>query len=820
MKTICLCLLSILLLSAASAQISGSFITTDNQSIPFANVLLLKRGDSTLVKAVLTDEKGYFSIPSPPIGQYFLRFSGIGFQTWYSSPFDITPTQQKKDIGQVTVSKLSQQLGEIVIQAQKPLFQQQPEGLLVNVQSSLLTKGSSALSVLERSPGVMIDYRNNSIALNGKSGVMVMLNGKLMRIPMEQLVNLLNGMSADDIEKIELLTTPGSRYDAEGNAGLINIVLKKDKQQGTNGTLSLTGGYGYREKATAGIHLSHNSPKISSYGSYTWSRNRTYSDLHILSYQDMPVFGGRMEVLGLDTTHNLQHNHDVTLGINGKINTKTTLGASVSYNSSHSTATDDNYGRYLLYPDSVLTYNGQINRENQWHNLTSSVYIEHARKAGEKLSVSADYLYFKNDNPSEVNSRFVTSKGTQVDSNDSLFSPRQRGMANTAIQVGVIKTDYNKQLSSKVNLEAGLKGTYTVSHSTSRIESLIDGNWVGRTETINDMRMRESIGAAYLSANIQLSPSVSLITGVRYEYARTIMKDQWSSKNTVDRKLSTIFPNIVLTKKVNENNEWQFSYTKRISRPSYNDLAAFVGYSDPTAVYTGNQFLRPTITHNIKIAYNYKAYNVSLLVSRDEHPIARYQLTQSPAANLLYISPQNLAYQNNITLQATLPWKVTDWWDMSYNLTGGLRQFRADYPLVPITKSYFGYSANFTESFKLPKQFGLELSGWYNSNSYNGTIKVGPMGMLSAGIKKELKNNGGTLQLSVADLLKTMTINVYYGSITDEAFYIKNHVQVHTESSRSPIFRLSYSRTFGTGTSKQGRQQTGSKDEKDRIRKE
>ncbi|ACU61546.1 outer membrane beta-barrel family protein [Chitinophaga pinensis] len=820
MKRLCLYLLSCCLGPSAIAQISGSFVNTGGQPIPFANVLLLNGTDTTLVKAALTDEKGLYSIASPPAGKYLLRFTGMGFQIWHSPLFDISATRKSQSFGQITIHELSHQLGEVVIQAEKPLFQPQLEGMVVNVQSSLLTKGSSALSILERSPGVMIDYRNNSIALNGKNGVMVMLNGKLIRIPMEQLVHLLNGMSADDIEKIELLTSPSSKYDAEGSAGLINIVLKKDKQQGTNGTLSLTGGYGYGEKATAGIHLSHNTGKLSSYGSYTYSRNRTYSDIYILSYQDMPVFGGRMEVLGYDTTRHLQHNHDASLGIDLKANAKTSLGASVSYNGSRAAVTDYNYGRYLLYPDSVLTYNGQINRETQWRNLVSSVYVERTMKHDARLNFTADYLYFKNDNPSQVQSSFITSHGKQVDSNDSLFAPSQRGMANTVIQVGVLKADYSRQLNRKLKLEAGLKGTYTVSNSTSRIESLIDGKWIGRTETINDMRMRESIGAAYISANLQLAPSLSLTAGTRYEYTRTKMTNERTGERTVDRTLSALFPNLAFSKKLNDHTELQLSYTKRISRPSYNDLAAFVGYSDPTAVYTGNQFLQPSITHNIKLGYNYKSYSFSLLFSRDDNPIARYQLTQSPAANLLYVSPQNLAYQHNITLQATLPWKVNDWWDMSYNLIGGYRQFRADYPLVPVIKSYFGYSGNFTESFRLPQNFGLELTGWYNGNSYNGTIKVGPMGTLSAGIKKELKNNGGTLQLSVADLLKTMTINVYYGTLTDEAFYIKNHVKINTESSRSPVFKLSYSRSFGMGSVRQTRQQEGAKDERDRIRKD
>lgn len=820
MKRLYAFLFCVLVLQTAYGQISGRFATTTGQPVPFANVLLLNGTDTTLVKAALTDEKGAYLIENTPSGKYMLRFSSMGFQTWTSPVFELTAQQKSRDFGLLVVGQGAQQLGEVVVQGGKPLFQQQAAGMVINVQSSLLTKGSTALAILERSPGVMIDYRNNSIALNGKGGVVVMLNGKLIRMPVEQLVSLLNGMSADDIDKIELLSTPPSKYDAEGSAGMINIVLKKDKQQGTNGTLSVTGGYGYREKAAASINLSHNTKRINSYGSYTYSLNRSYSDIYFLSYQDMPAFSGRMEVLGGDTTWLLQHNHDATIGLDVKLNAKTTIGANLTYNASRATTTNFSGANYLLLPDSLLTYYGRIDRVNRWRNLVSSIYLEKEISPGSKINFDMDYLYFKNDNPSQIHSSLVTENGKQVTSNDSLFSPRQRGFANTVIQVGVVKADYSRQLNSKIKLEAGIKGTYTSSNTLSRIESQIDGHWVSRTETLNEMSMKEGIAAAYISANAQITPSVSLTAGTRYEYARTVMEDTRTGKNTVDRKLSTLFPSIFLSKKLNDHAELQLSYTKRITRPSYNDLASFVAYSDPTAVYAGNPLLKPTITNNFKLGYNYDGYSFSLLFSRDDHPIARYQITESAAANLLYVSPQNLVYQNYITFQTTLPWRVTDWWDMSYTFTGGLRQFKADHTLQPVKKSYFGYQLNFTESFKLPKDFSLELTGWYNGPSYNGTVKTGRMGTLSAGIKKELKNNAGSLQLSVSDILTTMEFSVYYGTIAEEAFQIKNHVKIKLESSKAPIFKLSYSLPFGTGVLRSSKKESGSKDERDRIRKD
>ncbi|HKZ64931.1 MAG TPA: outer membrane beta-barrel family protein, partial [Chitinophagaceae bacterium] len=755
-------------------------------------------------------------------GTYILRFSSAGYQTWDSPVFELTDSQQNKNFGTQIMKKDTKQLGEVVIRSEKPLYQQRPEGLLINVESSILTKGSSALEVLERSPGVVIDHRNNSIALNGKAGVMVMLNGKLMRMSAEQVASLLNGMSADDIEKIELLTTPPTRYDAEGSAGLINIVLKKNKKLGTNGSVSVTGGYGWREKGTGSINLSNNTKNINIYGSYTFSHDRTYSDLFVSSAQNMPVLGGRIEALYQDTTNLVRDNHDATFGLDIKLSPKTIVGGSIAWNSSKASSTTFTHAGYNVLPDSLLLFNGERNGINRWKNLVSSVYLEKEIREGEKINVDIDWLYYKNNNPTDVQSSFLDKNGNKAGTNnDSLFAPRQRGFANTTIQVGVVKMDYTKQVSKKIKLETGVKWTYTESSSLAGIESLVNGLWIGRSETSNDIAMQENIGALYASVNTQISPSATLVIGARYEYAHTRMDNTKTRENIVDRKLGVLFPSIFFSKKLDDDAELQLSYTKRIGRPSYNDLASFVTYSDPTAVYTGNPLLKPTITNNIKLGYNYKGYTFSLLFSRDDYPIARYQLTQKPAGNLLYISPQNPAYQNNLTFQTNLPWKVNNWWNMSYGFVGGLRQFKLDHTIQRVKKTYFSYNLNFNQTFKLPKNFSVELSGWYSSLFYNGSVKLEGLGMLNAGIKKELKNSGGAFQLSVSDLIRTMRFKGSYGTLTEEVFSIKNHLIFYTESGRYSTIKFTYSRSFGNNKTKaQTQRSTGPADERDRIRKE
>ncbi|WP_198315726.1 outer membrane beta-barrel protein [Chitinophaga tropicalis] len=805
--------LLILISYSSHAQITGKLITAGGQPLPFANVLLLRENDSSLVKGSLTDEQGNYLINGTVPGNYLLRISSVGYQTWESPVFTLTTT---RNFGVLTLLENARQLGEVVVQAEKPLFQQRMDGLVVNVQSSVMAKGSSALQILERSPGVALDYQNGGLLLNGKSGVLIMLNGRLVRMPVEKVVSLLSSMSANDIEKVEILNTPGAGYDAEG-AGIINIVMKKDKKPGTNGSFSLTAGYGKREKASGSLYLSSNGPRTNLYGSYTFSHDNTYSNMFITSSQDMPVLGGKMEATVWDTARRIQNDHNAVFGLDTRLNEKTSAGLNITYNNSNGRTRTHNLADYLVLPDSLLSYNGYVKGQNSWNSVVSSIYLEKKLRKEDKLNFDIDYLYFNNRTPSEVSNSFVNDEGHQAGgNNDTLFSPRQRGDANTIIQVGVLKMDYTKQWSKQVKMDAGIKGTYTNAVSESGIESLVDGKWIRRGETGNRIEMKEGIGAAYASFNIQPDSLTTLVAGARYEYSNTNM----DSKIPVKRKLGTLFPSLFLSRKLSPDAELNLSYTKRISRPSYNDLASYVTYSDPTAVYTGNPFLRPTVTHNIKLGYNYRNYAFSLMWSRDKDPIARYQITQTAAADLLYISPQNLSYQRDITLQANLSFKISSWWDMSYSFTGSMRKSEIVHTLIPVENSYFFYSVNFNETFKLPRHYFIELSGWYNSRFYNGSIRIAGLGAVNAGIKKELNDNWGSVQLAVTDIFRTIRVNPSYGTLTKEAFDIKNQVHINVESAVRPIVKLTWSRSFGTGTFKTREQRSGAKDEKDRIRKE
>lgn len=787
----------------ALAQVSGKLIDAGRKPVSYATAMLLKTSDTSIVRSALTTDSGTFRLINVPSGSYFLRISSIGYQNWFSPPFE-----NGKDFGTILIKQDRRQLNEVTIKAARPLFQQRSDGTVVNVESSILSKGSTALEVLERSPGILIDHQNNGVALNGKNGVNIMINGTQMRIPEDQLLTMLGSMNADDISKIELLTTPGAGYDAEGSAGIVNIVLKKNRASGTNGAVSLTVGYGYGAKEAGALTLNHSNGNTNFFGSYIYGHDKSYNDFHAIGTEQEPLLGGFAASDFLSITKPKQNNHNATLGFDSKAG-KTTYGASVIYANSQTAVQIINHGKYSIQPDSVYELNANINGVNQWRSASTDLYLERQFNPNQKLTLDADYINYKNDYPTSVQSSFLNAQGQQAGSNDTLFSPKQKGLSNTLIQVGAAKVDYSNQLTSRLHWQSGIKGTYTRTTSVSSIQSLVGGAFVTSPSAINNILMRESITALYTNLDAKLDSQTKLTVGIRYEYSATRI----SGIN--DRNLSELFPNLLLSRQLGDNTFF-LSYSQRITRPSYSDLASYVTYNGPNSINTGNPLLKPTITYNLKTGYDLQGYSFSVLLSRDEDPIARNQFAYSPDRTQSDVSPQNLLYQNYLTFQVGAPVNVGDWLKMNYGFVGGWRKFSEDYTASALTHSYFAYSLNGSQTYQIALRLSFELSGYYNSLAYNGTRRQDGVGVLNAGIRQVFKNNQGSLQLSVADVLKTGAISSYFGTLTEEAFDLKSHVIYHPESSKYTLIKMSYSRSFG-GTATSRIKNPGTEEENKRI---
>lgn len=781
-------------------------VSADGSAVGFATVSVLRSPDSVAVRSVLSDDKGAFSLTAIPNGSYILKVNSLGHITWSSKPFVLSAAQPGYDAGTVVLAAASKQLGEVVIRSNKPLVQQQPGGLVVNVQNSLMAKGSTVLQVLQRSPGVVLDPQHGGISLNGKSGVMVMLDGKLLRLTTEQVTTLLNGMTADDIDKIELLSTPPARYDADGNAGLINIVTKKNKKQGTSGSVTASAGYSKGLKASADLNLNHNSEKLSLRGSYDYARDRGYSLLLADGTEIVGILGGPVAFQYNGEGKPFATYNGMGAGLDYRSTPTLTVGGALYYAISANDNNNHNFGKYTL-PDTVLMFDSQLAGNSRTRYLHPSLYLEQTMGKDQKLNIDLDYFGHYYRGLTQVQSNF----------SNSVFGQRQRNFANADIKVGVAKIDYTNAFSKRLRLESGLKSTYTRSQSIAGIEKLVDGNWLNiGAGTSNDLGTKEFIGGAYAILNWQADSLINISAGARYEYSRNSTDHSLNAQYLIDRRLGKLFPSIFLTRKLNANDELQLSYTERITRPTFADLASYVSYNDPVSVFTGNPALKPTITHNLKLAYNRNDLLFSILYSRDINSIRGVQIMTGPTPGLVYLRPENGDWQNNFLLQATVPIKPAAWWEMSYGFVGGLHQYKVSYFPQPLQKTYFSYNINFTESFKLPRNYAIELSGYYNSSAYDSNSNSSSNAAINLGFKKELPNQNGSFQLSISDVFSSVIYRAKIGQLTTDAFNTDVRVSYQPESRFFPIIKLSYSRSLGAN-SKASRKNKGTDDEQKRL---
>jgi len=785
--------------------------------VPFAAVALMRAADSVIVSSASATDSGTFRLAVTDPGSYRLRITAMGFQAHLSDVFKFSG-EQVLNMKRIALLQTANHLHEVVIRAAKPAVAQTAEGLTVNVQNSLMTAGSSILDVLQRSPGVIVDEHNHTLSLNGKAGVLVMIDGRQQRLSMEQLMSMLSGMSADNIDKIELMNTPPAKYDAEGNAGVINIVTKKNKKDGTNGSLRLTGGYGVYEKASAGLNINHNAGKVNLYGAYYYGHSHDYGYLSAVGSQNAAIVGGQSDFGYTGISKPVGNYHSGEIGADIRPDTATTLGVNISYWGGNTTNMPHNYGYFLFDASPALYYNSLFEDSSRPTNAEADVYIDKNLPGKQKIHAEMDEIYYHVQTLANSQNSFTDSEGNPAGGTDSLFSPIQRDFGSTRINVLVGKADYSNQLTAKTSLEGGAKFTYSRTDANSGIENMVNGVWVPDVVgQANNFITYEAINAAYVSLHLQPDAAGNLTIGGRYEYSHNYTDPSADSNYRVDRKLKRFFPSLFFTRKINDHASWNLSYTERITRPSYDNLASYISYNSPVSVFTGNPLLKPTVTRNLKFGFSEYDFLFSLLFSRDEAPILGVQGTPGPVSGVVYLRPENADWENAITLQTTLPFKIGSWWEMSYTFTGGWRRYRVSFTPRPFEKGFMAGSFNFSEQFKFGHGISAELSGYYNSASYNSNWHAYSNTVMNLGLKKEFGEGKGSLKLTVDDLFRGGSYTSDMGYLTTDAFNSKVHVIFNGESKYGTIIKLTFSRPFGSKGAKTRERESASGAERSRL---
>ena len=784
-------------------QIQGTVHDSNNQPLTFANVLLINQKDSSFVTGVMVSDVGTFSIQNFKPGKYLIKATMIGYKTTLSEPFEIKSSNEHFHVNPIISDEDSKLISGVSVVAKKPIYEQKIDRMVVNVENSITSSGSTALQILEKSPGIILDKQNKTLSMGGKEGVMVMINGKESRMPVSAAIEMLNGMSAENVQKIELITTPPSKYEAEGNAGIINIVLKKDDDFGTNGNLTLGAGMGVDGKLNGSLMLNHHVKKVNYFGSYSYSYDNTYQ---VISMNRMVNQGGIIKETESDSyrePYTIFHNY--RLGFDYTISSKTTLGVLVSGYSSDWEMDANNVIHYKS-DNQITNYIDQhVIETNKWMHYMGNINLQHSFKEGEVLDFNLDYLHYDDNNPSGYSINYHDNTNLLTSTEEIKVTKK------TPINTYVGKLDYTRNFGKSIKLESGLKTTFTSFGNDVSVANLVNSAWTFNSDLTNNYTLSENMSAIYSSLNFKINPKTSLIAGLRYEYTNTVLNTVTQPK-IIDRHYGKLFPTLYFSHDLNEINTLQFSYSRRITRPSFNELAPFIVFQSPDTYISGNEKLQPSLSDIFKTDFKHKSILLSFSYSIENNAIRRFQPSQDLVKNILYLTSRNLDKENTATLMLSFPLKIAKWWNLQNNLNAIDQKVVTKYDGQNLNIDLKNFNVNMINNFSISKGLSVELSGLYQSPSLWGISKSNAFYSINTGILMKSKNEKNTFNLNLSDVFHT---GIYSFSANVPELNIHNSGSLNFEPR---VLRFTYSYNFGSKKVKTERKrETGSDEERKRV---
>lgn len=792
------CFPTAVLCQTGHTAIYGKIIDADSNGIAFAKVLLLKAPDSVFVEGVVTDELGLFVFTGVTDGIYQFESSRVGYSKYRSQPIVISG-EDKLDLNTIILS--INELEEVTVKGDKPLYEMALGKMVINVQSSISSAGLTVLDVLERSPGIAINRQNSTISIGGKEGLIVLLNGKRNRLPSEALYQMLAGLSASNVEKIEVMTVPPAHYDADGDAGFINIVMGKSAD-GTGTHAHLTTGlrYGTDLDGNFSLGLNHQGRKLSWFGDYSF--NLFIKDEFWESYRESSNSRESLTTMN-HTDRNVDRTvHHYQLGIDYSILPSLTLSGLVGgYSNLYQLKAPGIVSfDYSTSPDTLIKL--AMSERNLWKYQMGNINLRYALPK-QLLDLNIDYLSYANTAPSAYHDRYYSFSHTLIRKEDSRIAKA------TPINLWVAKIDHSINLGLSSVLEYGIKGTFSKLTNEVVHESKQNFSWVRNPELSNNAVLVENILAMYSSIKMEPDSNTVINAGIRYEHTLTDLSSAEDGQ-LVDKKYGEFFPSLFIWRRLKGDHALQLSYGRRITRPSYNQMAPFVIFIDPYTYFAGNVDIVPIFSHTVKAEYTFMSYLFFIQYSGERDLILPHQPHMAPDSDMLTFISDNIDQRRTFSASLSFPLRFREWWELQNSLSANVQSVKSELNGEFYEAKQNGIQYNMTHTFQLPKDYRLELSGFYTSPTTNGYFNWKATGAVGVGLQKEF-SGGGSLRLSCSNIFQTNQLRwKSYG-------YTKIYLEGRMGADPRTV-SLTYTRDFGNSQVKGARKRTsGSQEEQKRV---
>lgn len=779
--------------SQNESTITGRVLTDTNESLPYANIVAIDRDSNELIAGVISDEEGNFLLELKSESWLIIEISAIGFQSHRTEAVQLAQ-KNSLDFGDIIMNSETTELNEVVVKGTKPNIVVRTDRTLVNVEGSVLASGSSTLDIVERSPGVYVG-QDGVFQINGRKGVLVMINNKRTFMNSEELRNYLSSISADNIKSIEVINNPSSKYDAEGVAGIINVILKESTMDGVNGSLLYSAEYNSIMNHTIAGNLNYKSGKwkigvLNNYniGGYKIDldldrRFDVVDTLFIFKQNSVSDIENRTYFGNGTVDYDITDNHTIgsTIQYTRAKNMEST-DAQTSLMSSQTTEVDE---------IKSITNGSGIN-----DRLGLNVhYLGNLDTLGSNLSFDLDYVKSTSNFNSLLDNTFSAESGNLN------FITTDNQVTN---KIFTEKIDFTKIFKENGSLEIGFKG--------SQIDS--DNNQITAFETISNddsdrLQYNEEVYAGYLNYSALLFKKIDFIMGMRTEHTNTEVKSL-NPDNNRESSFTDFFPSLTLSHSYDDNqNTISINYNRRISRPNYQWLNPSVAFVDPFTKERGNPELTPMYSNNYEISQIFnKKYQFALSYSSTNDAFSTV-LLQDDDDKTTTIIIDNLDKVKEFGFRAIVPLRLTNWWSMDNTINFTHTSYESIIEETKLSSDLFSYSIQNQHVFNLSNGYKFELFGALYGPINVGQFVVQKQYWVDFGISKSLMNDRLSLSVNATDIFRTRILK------TDVEF---GNIDTGIEQyNSSQAIRLAIRYQFAKGKEFSLEQRSGSEEEQERI---
>ncbi len=771
-----------------SQTYTGKISDSKNIPIAYADVVAINNNDNTPITGVITDDNGNFELKLKTEQPFYLEIRFIGFETQ-----KITPT--KTDLGTIFLKEQATELKEVIVQGRKKLIKRKVDRLIFDVASSSKSSVGDAMEVLKVTPSVRV--RNDRITMIGKSGMQVMVNDRLVRLSGDALVNYLVSIPSENIKNIEVITAPPAKYDAQGNSGLININLKKAKNDSWSANLWSY----YRQRAyptgSLGGTFMYSKNKLSINSSVSYRNGTRYNQ-----FKNHTYFSDAIWFLEERSKNNL-YSTAARIDVNYQLTKNWTMGGQYRYNLFN---VDANSQPIMQVSDNttsqIIRTLQSVKGEGRSYTMNSFNYNNEFKFNKKKITFDIDYFDFKDTQLSNYNGKQTTISGEQFykGTNDN-----KQNITNFSTRVDVhFPTDFAKlNFGGKISISKSLNnlGYFNSGLVNQPIQAMLLNK--------NDFEYDEDIQALYFSVSKNFGEKLSAKAGLRMEDTQTKSISNNLNFNVKD-SYTKWFTTLYLSYDFSENSNFSLNYSKRIQRPSFLELNPNERYSSPFELIEGNAFLKPAFIDNLEFSNTYKNLETKLYYSYEKGMYSQIPISDNSSnittyTNQNYIDRQRYGISESYTFNHFKWWSSTNSVDFNYSIS--------TFNLTTPHEDKKGYNTSFStdNDFVLNKTKTLKagVNFWYDFPSVDGIFENKSASSLSFSLQYYMLDKNLRLTFRANDVFK--------GSRERSEAVINGVLQKANYYYDSQYFQLSVSYRFGNKKIRTKRNRVGNSEERRRT---